>query len=405
MQSTGQSRSLVTHIAGLCQVLGLFSLMVGTAFAQLPDRIKLGSLHSRTGAFAQANVSPGLGVAMAVAEINKTGGIAGKQVDIVAGDDQTDPTNAVNEARRLTAREKIHILVGPFSSQLTLAIQPIMNEARIANISTSGTTQLTPQVGNWHFSINPPADAQGRALGAYIATTMKAKSVGYIGDNGAQAKATLEALKADLRARNIPLTGEQEFTIGANDMTPQLLALRRGNPEVLVMITNKGEDHANITLNLKELGWKIPLLGGVGATYITSSIKTNPQAYDNFASVGVKAASYCANDPVGTGVFSKFRERVRVFEPQNFDRLDTQTTGWTYDAVFILKAAIEATRSVDGPTLTRWIEQNVAKVSSVLGPYHASATSHFFFDSPDAMTLVENPHKPRSDGLIKRAGC
>ena len=76
----------------------------------------------------------------------------------------------------------------------------------------------------------------------------------------------------------------------------------------------------------------------------------------------MRGVSYCTGDPVGRSAFAAFREKIKAFDPQHYDQLAHQNVAWFYDAVYILKAAIEATHSLDGPTLTRWVEANVTKV-------------------------------------------
>jgi branched-chain amino acid transport system substrate-binding protein len=387
--------------------LAALVLQASSAAAQaLPERIKLGLIGSFSGGQVTASASPIAGARMAIAEINKNGGIAGKQVDIVQGDDQSDPTAAVNEARRLATQEKVHVIMGPNSSQLTLAMAPVLNQAKIFSISTSGSTQLTPQAAAFHFSINPPADASGKAMVVYATETLKAKSIGWISDNGAQSKAALEAVKEEAAKLGIKLT-EQEFQLRSPDMTPQLLSLRQAKPDVLFIWPNTGEDHGTLTKNMKEIGWKVPVVGGIAPTFLVAAAKkVDPGAYDGFVSVGMRAVSYCSGDAVGKSPYAAFAGKVKVFDPQNFDKLAVTNVAWFYDAAYIMKAAIEATKSVDGPTLTRWVEQNAGKVANMItGPYNASTSNHFFYGDPRTLAMVEAPDKPRSDGLLKRAGC
>ncbi len=86
--------------------------------------IKLGFFSSFTGTYHQNGYNGLAGVKLAVAEINASGGILGRQVVVVEGDDQSSPTAAVNEMRRLVQIEKIDALIGPISSQITLATIP-----------------------------------------------------------------------------------------------------------------------------------------------------------------------------------------------------------------------------------------------------------------------------------------
>ena len=390
-------------------IIALAALGLNTVAATaqgLPDRIKLGFIASFSGGQVSGSASSIVGTRMAVAEINKEGGIAGHQIDLVTGDDQSDPTAAVNEARRLATLDKVNVMLGPNSSQFTLAMAPVLNQANIFSISASGSTLLTPQLAHWHFSINPPADASGKAMVVYANEVLKARSIAWIADDGAQSKAALEAVREEAGKLGMKLT-EQTFAVRAGDMTPQLLSLRQAKPDVLFVWPNTGEDHGTITKNMKELGWKVPLVGGIAPTFLVSSAKkVDPGAYDNFVSVSTRATSYCSSDPLGRSLYAGFVLKVKAFDPQDFDKLSLTSVGWFYDAAHILKAAIEATKSIDGPTLTRWVEQNASRIPNmVTGPYTASATNHFLYGDPRTLVMVESPDKPRSDGLLKRAGC
>src|SRR5690606_17792100 len=108
------------------------------------ERLKFGALTEITGGAAQLGANALAGYRLAIKEINESGGILGKQVDLVIGDNQTDPTHAVSEATRLVAQERIMALVGPSLSQLALAVMPITTKANILQISTAGSTLATP---------------------------------------------------------------------------------------------------------------------------------------------------------------------------------------------------------------------------------------------------------------------
>ena len=159
---------------------------------------------------------------MAVAEINAKGGVNGRMLELVIADDQSDPTAAVNEARRLANSEKVDVVFGPMSSQLTLATVPILKEAKIAQISTSGSSLLTPEFTPYGFSINPSAEAQAHLMAEQI-KTFRGEKAGILIDNGAQTKSGLEYIKNYLAAEGVTVVGEQEFPFRSEDKTPQLL--------------------------------------------------------------------------------------------------------------------------------------------------------------------------------------
>jgi len=265
-------------------VLGALAL-AHAASAQIPDRIRMGMLGAVSGPGAATDASVIAGVRLAVKEINAAGGIAGKPIDLVVGDSQSDPTVSVTEVRRLLGPEHIHVLVGPFSSQITLATAPVLNEAKIASISTSGSSALTPQVAQYHFSIIPTSDVQVIAMVNYAVDVLKARNLAWIGDNGGQAKTGLEAARAQAKARGVNLVAEQEFPFRANDVTPQMLNLRRANPDVVLMWPSTGEDHALVVKGRDDLNWKVPIVNGGGtAIQVAPAVKVYADAFKGIPS-------------------------------------------------------------------------------------------------------------------------
>ncbi len=378
------------------------------ASAELPARIKVGQLASITGGNASANAVVIAGVRLAVNEINKAGGIGGKPVDLIMGDDQSDPTQAVNSARRLAELEKVNVVMGPYTSQYTLAVAPVFNQTKTLSISTSGSTALTPAVSNYHFSIIPPADVQGRAMVDYAVDVLKAKTIAYIGDNGAQAKSAFEEMKIHAPKRGVKLVASQEFEFRASEITPQILSLRRANPDVLLMWPGVGEDMGLIVKTVRENNWNVKIVDGGGAAlHVAAAKKVFPDTFVDLPHTILRNWTYCPNDAVGSGQLPRFAERLKAAEGENYTKLNPLYAAWAYDAMYLAKAAMEATKSVDGPTLSKWIEANAKNFKTgVSGPLDANANNHFLMSGTETIVLGIELDKPRSDGLYKRAaGC
>ena len=133
--------------------------------AQAPRApIKVGAMIPLTGGGATVGESGQIAVELAVRNINAAGGIGGRQIQLVIADYQTDATVGVSEAKRLVFQEKIELLIGPTYSQVTLAVLPILNEAKIPSVNVSGSERLTPEVGPYAFSMLANAEAQSKLM-------------------------------------------------------------------------------------------------------------------------------------------------------------------------------------------------------------------------------------------------
>jgi ABC-type branched-subunit amino acid transport system substrate-binding protein len=374
------------------------------ATAQGKDPIRLGAVLSMTGPGAIGGAAMLDAINLAVKEINAADGIAGRPIEIIQADDQSDPTIAVGETKRLVYEKKADLLIGFGSTQVTLAAMPIINEAKIPVIDATASTAVTPKVAPYGFTPVADADTNWTAGVAYVADVLRAKSAAILSDNGGLSKSSREELRTKLPARNIEIVGQEEHEIRAPDMIPQLLTLRRANPDVLFYISSFGEDAGRVVNSLSDLNWKIKVIGGVFSTLTPGVLKVAPDAYKDGNVLGITytAFTYCTGDPIGQAPFSKFLERLKAFDPANFDKLPTNSVSFMYDGVYLLKAAVEATNSTSGPVVAAWIEQKGAAYKAITGAVAASAERHSLFH--DA-AVVERADQPRSDGLVKRAGC
>jgi branched-chain amino acid transport system substrate-binding protein len=373
------------------------------------EPIKLGFFSSFTGTYRQNGYNGLAGVKLAVAEINASGGILGRQVMVVEGDDQSSPTAAIDEIRRLVQTEKIDALIGPISSQITLATIPFLNEAKIPSISVTGSSAMTPTVGPYHFSMLPSADSQAEAIVNYIATTLQVGSAAIIHDDGAQAASTVIALKKELTKRNIRFTGSQQYAISSTDMTDKLKALNDPNdpPGTLIALTGTSFDTAYILKNRQEMGWNIPVVGNITvAAAAESAVKiAGSAAYEGVVALNYKELTYCPGYALGTSFYSKFKERLRAFDPVNYESYAPLVVVYTYESVYALKAGLEGANSLSGPKFAYWMENNNLLLSQTMSlPLDPSDTSHFLISSA-ALAMAETPNQLNPDGLMKRVGC
>lgn len=382
------------------------ALMIAPAALAQQEPIRIGSLGSMTGGGATIGTALNTGIRLAAKEINEKGGIMGRQVVVVQADTQSDPTAATTEAKRLVFQEKVHAIIGPLVSQETVPTVAVTTEGKVLQISSAATLELTPQVGPYHFSVTSNAESQGVALVNYGNDVLKAKSLAILADNGGQSKSAVIAMKKRMGELNIKVAGEQEYPFRTDDMTPQLLSLRRTSPDALLFFSSTPEDSAKVLTTLRDIGWSPKVLASVSTATFGPTIVKNvgADAFKNVISESYSGLTYCAGDAVGSGEFAKFKERLKAFAPEFDGKIPPSTTMYYYDALYFIKAAMEATKSTDATVLSPWIEANGSSVKLITTkPTPSKATHHMW--GPDSIVMVEDVHVTRADGLQKRSGC
>ena len=122
------------------------ALLTGLAFGSagaFAQTVKIGWLSSLTGPLSSAAIAENQGVQLAVDEINKAGGILGKQIELLTRDTAGDPTKAVNYAQQLAFSDKVQFVIGPVNSGEGLAAIPILARAGVPNIVIGAIDELT----------------------------------------------------------------------------------------------------------------------------------------------------------------------------------------------------------------------------------------------------------------------
>ena len=391
-------------LKGVCLAACAFVLMTQAVSAQ-SNQIRIGQFFDLTGGGASSAEGALIATNMAIAEINATGGIVGKQIVKVNADTQTDPTVGVSEMRRLLTQEKVEVVLGPVISQVLQAAAPILNGPKVVTFGWTGSDAITTTVAPYHFSLAINIDSQAKAMLQEAIKTLKVKSAAILSDSGAQAKSFVQSMRREMEAQKIALVGTQEYQYRATDMIPQILALRRGNPDVIFLVAVSGEDTGHALKAMQEVQWNVKVIASYGATaFATEAMKVSgPGSFKNVTGMNFRFHSYCteADKPKA---FLEFVRKAKAFDANAVGRLSPLWMSVFYDATYLLKAAIEGTGGkTDGPTLSAWIEANAPKYSNILTGMTPSKTNHFLFGA-DALAAV-HPDQLSAEGLQRRVGC
>ncbi|MYD65452.1 MAG: ABC transporter substrate-binding protein [Chloroflexi bacterium] len=181
------------------------------------EQLRIGVLVDFSGPIAEFAEPTMRAMELAVLHVNEAGGVNGQDVVLVTGDTRVDPTQGVEEARRLIDVEGVHAIVGPLSSTVTLAVvSSVAREARIPVISPSATSPAlsTANDDGYLFRTTISDAAQGAVL-AQLAADEGLTSVGVLFRDDAYgqglAEAFAEAFGGDVAAVAYAAKGQPSY--------------------------------------------------------------------------------------------------------------------------------------------------------------------------------------------------
>lgn len=111
--------------------------------AQSADTLRIGALLPLTGAGAVYGPAMQKAIQLAVDEVNKAGGSAGRKIELLTEDDQTQPEAGVLAAKKLIDVNRVQAIVGTWSSGVTLAVMPLTLKADVIEMNTSGAPEIS----------------------------------------------------------------------------------------------------------------------------------------------------------------------------------------------------------------------------------------------------------------------
>src|SRR6201999_4151449 len=141
--------------------------IVTSATAQEP--IKIGVTQPLTGAFAASGNYVAQGARLAEEDINAAGGVLNRKIQLIVEDNKSNPTEAVATAEKLTQKDKVPVMMGAWSSTLTLAVMPKLMEYEVPMlVETSSSGKITTSGNPCIFRISPTSEMEARAFAPLV---------------------------------------------------------------------------------------------------------------------------------------------------------------------------------------------------------------------------------------------
>ena len=309
-------------------------------------------------------------VEMVVNLKNSAGGVLGRQIELVVGDDAGKPEEGAVIARRFATRDEVSLAIGSVSSPASLAAAQIFREEEVPQIVVSGTAQrITTQGNEWVFrSAVPDRKLVGDLVDFIDEKLPKLKRFGFLYVNDDFGKGAFDAFVDAGKKYGMSVTAEERYSRGDLDFTGQLTRIRSTNPDGLVEWSRYTEG-ALIHRQIKQMGWDLPRFGsdGIGAP-----------AFLDLAKDAANGVIYPTHFSPATSTKLPAAQAFIALVRKTYNKPPDFVHAEAFDAINIAIAAIERANSSDRTPVRNALRQT--DYQSVRGP--------FKFDQKGDPTLV-----------------
>jgi branched-chain amino acid transport system substrate-binding protein len=273
------------------------------------------------------------GFDLALDEINGSGGVAGRKVELVWEDSQSDPKQSVPIAQKFASDQRIIAELGDFSSPASMAASPIYERNKLVQYGFTNSSPKFTQGGKYMFS---PGISQAQAEVQQADALAKfGKSVAIIYQNTDWGKTVFDIFSQRAKELGVTVTYSESYLPSLTDYRPLLIKARDTSPEIVYDI-GYDNDAALFAQQVKAVG-------------ITAKVFVQ-----QFTDVGIKLAGKDAEGVITTATWFPEApiERIQKFVDaykKKYNEVPGAFQVYAYDALKQLAyAAQESGASRDG---------------------------------------------------------
>jgi len=358
------------------KLTALSLLLASSGLAMAADPIKIGVDGPFTGGSSSMGVSMRDGVRLAVDEINKSGGVLGRKLEVVERDDEAKNERGVQIAQELINKEKVAALVGYINTGVALASERFFQEAKIPvmnNVATGSivTHQFDDQPDNYIFRNAAHDSIQAPMIVEEAITRRGFKKVAILADSTNYGQLGRADLEKALELKGIKPVAVEKFNIKDVDMTAQLLKAKEAGAEA-ILTYGIGPELAQIANGMTKLGWKVPMVGSWTLSMANFIDNAGP------GGEGARMPQTFIQEATTPKRKAFIENYLKTFKPKN-NRIDSPVSAAQgYDSVYLLAAAIKQAKSTDGPKIKEALEDLKTPVEGVVTIYNRpfSKTDH-----------------------------
>jgi branched-chain amino acid transport system substrate-binding protein len=344
--------------------LSLALVLLGAFSAFAADPILIGLQAPITGDWAYEGQMARQSCQIAATLINQKGGIMGRQVQIVVEDDAGKPQTGALAATKIVGHRGVVASVSSYGSSVTEPASNIYEKSKMVNIGYGATAvTLTARGLKYFFRTCSRDDSQARFFAEAAEKRFAAKRIAIMHDNTVFGKGLAEgardALKPLVDGGKVQIVYYDAITPGEKDFRVPLTKMRQAKPD-LWYYTAYYAEAALLVSQAREIGITCPFVGGNAAIN---------NEFVKIAGLDVAKGCFMTNEPLPADLPTK--EALDFLSAYKTKFGEIPSSPWPVyaaDAVNVIAAAIEATKSTDGTVLAAWLRDKANGVPGITGP-------------------------------------
>jgi branched-chain amino acid transport system substrate-binding protein len=220
--------------------------------AQEKPPLKLGAAMPLTGSQAGYGADFVTGMRMAMKDVNDQGGIAGRQVEILALDTQAEPQLGISAVNRFIGVDKLPMYFIAWSA-VVKAVAPVSNREKVLGINTGANSPEIAHLGDYIYTAFPLADVDITKLARYVYEKLGKRRAGILYINNDTGIDAAKIYRDTFTKAGGQVVAFEAYDPKATDFTGMLLKARAAQPDI-VHVHGLTADTPQVIAQMRQLG-------------------------------------------------------------------------------------------------------------------------------------------------------
>lgn len=371
----------MNKVGAVLSMLLVASVLFCTGFAVGSEPIKFGATYGMTGTMGWIGGDCVDGANLAIDQINEKGGIKGQKIELVVYDSKNNPDTAVTNFQKLIKKDKVVAVLGPVTTQESLAVLPLGQQNKVPFSVVSGGVEVNDKIlpeykrsGTkcymWALSIGTERQNEVKTIWLKKQGFTKLATIEPLSQMGDLSQVTYREYA---KKYGLEVVAEERYDEKGNDFTPQWSKIKAAGAQCVGSMA-AGGPAVTLVKNRDQVGMKDVPFTVADANLSKKYIELLGENTHNVFTVGVKIAftSFLKNSDPQKKVINDFQAAFNKKYSKDPKSWFFASVG--YDSAMMFIKAIEAV-GPDGEKMRDWLEKQ-SKFPGVQAVYSWSDLDH-----------------------------
>src|SRR6516225_596101 len=226
------------HVSAILLTVVTVFLLALAVPARAADPIKVGFSMALTGSVAQNGKQLITALELWRDDINASGGLLGRPVELVYYDDQSNPSNVPGIYTKLITVDKVDLLLGPYATNMAAAAVPVIMQHTMTTISILAVDVNRHFHYSRYFDMIPvgPEGTRAFSKGFFaLAATQRPRpqTVAIVSADAEFSKTSADGARENANAEGFKIIYDQSYPPSTTDFAPVMRAVQAANPDIV----------------------------------------------------------------------------------------------------------------------------------------------------------------------------